>query len=64
MMRELLTFNQVVTQYYREDESFYYKFQKYTDTRGMADTGLASIEMDGNASMVHCIGNLFEHSEI
>ena len=64
MMRELLTFNQVITQYYREDESFYYKFQKYTDTRDMVGTGLTSIERNGNASMLHCIENSFKHSEI
>ena len=48
-MRELLTFNQVIAQYYREGESFYYKFQKYTDTRGMVGTGLPTIERNDGA---------------
>ena len=30
------------------------KFKKYTDTRGRVGTGLATVERDGNASMVYC----------
>ena len=63
MMRELLTFNQVISQYYREDESFYYKFKNYTEEGWLA---LACKQLKGMGMQAWCtvIGTLVEHSEI